>query len=79
VRRITLFGRFGFWDEELVLNLGDGYGSATHAYPRCVFCVNAAAVIISQLSQVRSDLLAEFETGAMLRDVLDSRPGIDKH
>jgi len=38
------------------LNLADRYGLATHADPRCAFCANAAAFIISRLSWVRRDL-----------------------
>jgi hypothetical protein len=79
VTRISPSGGFEFWDQELVLNLADRSGPATHVDPRCGFCPNATALIINRLLSVRSDLLAEFDIDAMMRDLLDSGPGIDKH
>jgi ADP-ribosylglycohydrolase len=79
VTRISPSGGFGFWDQELVLNLADRYGPATHVDPCCVFCSNATALIISRLLSIRNDLLAEFDIDAMMRDLLDSGSGIDKH
>jgi ADP-ribosylglycohydrolase len=79
VMRIASSGCFGFWDEEVVREVADKFGRATHADPRCVFCAVGAAVIISRLIRTKCGLLENFDLDGTLQEVLGTVPGCEEH